>query len=329
MRKAFSKALSDSAERNSRLALVTADLGFQVFDEFQQKFGSRYINVGVAEAQMIYTAAGMAIEGWRPVAYSIASFATARPFEQIRYCISYPGLPVVLVGAGRGFLYSTSGVSHHASDDLALMTSLPGMTVVAPGDPNEVAQLFPQLLQLSGPSYFTVGRFGEPVYGALEPAVLGKARLLRDGERVALISTGDLAQEVSKAVDMLHREGIFPIAYQMHTVKPLDTGTLHTLAEQVATIIVLEEHLPYGGLWSSITMWHSENLVSTPLVRLGPPDRFILGNLRQHELRRRFCFDADAIAEACKQLWNHRSLTAEGILSSPRRNLLDLGPSWR
>jgi transketolase len=327
MRKVLAKALSDIAEKNPRLALITGDLGFQVFDEFQQKFGSRYINVGVAEAQMIYTAAGMAIEGWRPVAYSIASFATARPFEQIRYCISYPGLPVVLVGAGRGFLYSTSGVSHHALDDLGLMSSLPGMTVVAPGDPNEVAQLFPQLFQLPGPSYFTVGRFGEPIYEALEPAVLGKARLLRRGERVALISTGDLGREVSQAVDRLNGEGIFPIAYQMHTVKPLDTGTLHTLAEQVTTIIVLEEHLPHGGLWSSMSMWHTENGVPTRLVRLGPPDRFMLGNLRQDEWRRRFRFDADAIAELCKQVWSNKSLRAGGIRDPLWRNLPDLVPS--
>ena len=97
MRKAFSRALFRAAERDSRIVFVTADLGFQVFDEFRDRFGKRFINVGIAEAQLIYTAAGLAAEGWRPVAYSIASFATARPFEQIRYCISYPKLPVILV----------------------------------------------------------------------------------------------------------------------------------------------------------------------------------------------------------------------------------------
>ena len=146
MRRAFAEALVELGEQNPRLALITGDLGFQVFDEFESRFGSRFINVGVAEAQMVYTSVGMALEGWRPIAYSIASFATARPFEQIRFCVSYPNLPVVLVGAGRGYVYSTSGISHHAVDDIALMSVLPGMTVVVPGDPAEVKQLLPQVL---------------------------------------------------------------------------------------------------------------------------------------------------------------------------------------
>jgi len=307
MRKAFAHTLTECAEKNPRIALITGDLGFQVFDDFQRHFGPRYINVGVAEAQMIYTAAGMAIEGWRPVAYSIASFATARPFEQIRYCISYPRLPVVLVGAGRGYLYSTSGVSHHAADDFALLTSLPGMTVVATGDPNEVSQLFPQLFELPGPSYFTVGRFGEPAYEALEPAVLGKARLVRAGGQVAVISTGEIVQEVVKALDMLLTEGITPVAYQMHTVKPLDTAALTAIAAKASAIIVVEEHVPHGGLWSSICMWNAEVHYPGSLIRLGPPDAFMLGNAKQHELRKRCGFDAKAIAGMCKKIWQHHT----------------------
>ena len=150
MRRAFADTLNHVAAQNPRVMLLTGDLGFEVFDEFQARFGPRYVNVGIAEAQMITAAAGLAREGWFPVAYSIAAFATARPFEQIRFSVSYPNLPVVLVGAGGGYIYAPSGVSHHAADDLALMTALPGMTVVAPGDPNEVAQLLPQLFTQSG-----------------------------------------------------------------------------------------------------------------------------------------------------------------------------------
>lgn len=291
------------AEKNPRLVFITADLGFQVFDEFQARFGPRYINVGVAEAQMVYTAAGMALEGWRPVAYSIASFATARPFEQLRFCVSYPHLPVVLVGGGRGYVYSTSGVSHHAVDDLALMSLLPGMTVVVPGDPDEVRQLFPQVLELAGPAYFTVGRFGEPVYEAPEPAVLGRARLLRDGERVAVLSVGEVAHEALKAVDLLRSERIYPLVYQIHTVKPLDTDTLGLLRERVETIVVVEEHLPTGGLWSAISQWMSACATPLRLLRLGPPDAFALGNLRRDDLRSRLRMDHQAIAETCRAAW--------------------------
>ncbi|KAF0219365.1 MAG: hypothetical protein FD174_2064 [Geobacteraceae bacterium] len=306
MRRAFSDTLTKVAGENSRVALVTGDLGFQVFDEFHANCGPRYVNVGVAEAQMIYTAAGMAMAGWRPVAYSIASFATARPFEQIRYCVAYPNLPVILVGAGRGYLYSTSGVSHHAADDLALMTALPNMTVVAPGDPVEIEQLLPQLFTLNAPSYFTVGRFGEPTYDALEPAILGKARLLRDGSRVAIIGTGEIANEILKAYDVLNKERIQPLVYQMHTVKPLDTATLDMLSQRVHTMIIVEEHVPAGGLWSAVCDWKVRTGNPCNLLRLGAPDQFALGNLKQDELRKRWGFNADAIAQRCRELWKAR-----------------------
>jgi transketolase len=303
MRKAFSETLTRLAAEDPRIAFITGDLGFQVFDEFEKRFGPRYVNAGVAEAQMVYTAAGMASEGWKTVAYSIASFATARPFEQLRYCVAYPNLPVILVGAGRGYLYSTSGVSHHAADDFALMSALPNMTVVAPGDPGEIEQLLPQLFALGGPAYFTVGRFGEPSYEGLEPAILGKARLLRQGEKVAIIGTGEIANEILKAHSALASEGIIPSVYQMHTVKPLDTATLDTLSRQVGSIIIVEEHIPTGGLWSAVADWKVRSNAACRLVRLGAPDQFALGNLKQAELRKRWRFDAEAIADTCRIEW--------------------------
>jgi transketolase len=302
MRKAFSDTLLKVGEQNSRLAFVTGDLGFQVFDEFQTRFGPRYINAGVAEAQMINTAAGLAAEGFHTVAYSIASFATARPFEQIRYCVAYPNLPVTIVGAGRGLTYANAGVSHHALDDVALMTALPNMTVVIPGDPGEIEQLFPQVAALPGPAYFTVGRFGEPRYEAEEPAVLGRARLLRKGCGLAIVTMGEMAGEVLRACQMLADDKITPIVYQMHTVKPLDTATLDALAGHVDAILVVEEHLPMGGLWSAMTNWSASLERPAHLVRLGPPDRFALGNLTRDGFRRQMGFDAPAIAAACRQL---------------------------
>jgi len=302
MRKAFSDTLLQMGEQNPRLAFVTGDLGFQVFDEFHARFGPRYINAGVAEAQMINTAAGLAAEGFHAVAYSIASFATARPFEQIRYCVAYPNLPVTIVGAGRGLTYANAGVSHHALDDVALMTAIPNMTVVIPGDPGEIEALFPQVTALPGPSYFTVGRFGEPRYEAEEPAVLGRARLLRQGEEIAIVTMGEMAGEVLAACKLLAADGITPVVYQMHTIKPLDTGTLDALARRVGTILVAEEHLPMGGLWSAMTNWSATLDRPAHLVRLGPPDAFALGNLTRDGFRHRMGFDAPAIAAACRKL---------------------------
>jgi transketolase len=211
------------------------------------------------------------------------------------------------VGAGRGFTYSTSGVSHHAADDIALMSALPNMTVVIPGDPTELEQLFPQATRLAGPSYVTVGRFGEPRYQALEPAVLGRARLLKQGERVAIISTGEIANEVLKAVEWLKAEEITPVVYQMHTVKPLDTVTLDRLAREVNSFLIVDEHLPMGGLWSAMTNWLALREKPVRLTRLGPPDRFALGNFKREELRRKLGYDATAIRETCRRLWQTAS----------------------
>jgi transketolase len=300
MRKAFADTLTHVAAQNPRVILLTGDLGFQVFDEFHARFGPRYVNVGIAEAQMITAAAGLALEGWRPVAYSIASFVTARAFEQIRISVDYPNLPVVVAGAGGGYTYASSGVTHHSADDICLMSALPMMTVVAPGDSNEVAQLLPQVFQLAGPSYFRVGRYGEATYHADEPAVLGRARFLRDGERIAVVSTGDMASVVLQAVTILNSEGIYPIVYQMHTVKPLDTDSLDRLAGRVDTIITVEEHVPVGGLSAAVKAWRASRQTGPRVERIGPPDSLALGNLKREELRRRFKYDAESIAEACR-----------------------------
>ena len=164
MKLAFINRLTELAESDPRIMLLVGDLGFQIFDTFIERFELRYVNVGVAEAQMVCAAAGLAAVGYRPVTYSIASFATARCFEQIKLAVAYPNLPVVIVGAGGGYAYCSSGVTHHAGEDLALLCSLPGMTVVAPGNVQEVRDLLPQVMQLPGPAYFRIGRGKEPSY---------------------------------------------------------------------------------------------------------------------------------------------------------------------
>lgn len=304
MRKAFNDTLFTLAGENPRVALLTGDLGFQVFDPFHQKYGPRFVNVGVAEAALVTAAAGMAQEGWRPFAYSIASFITGRAFEQIRITVDYPNLPVVIVGGGGGYTYASSGVTHHAAEDIALMSLLPNMSVVIPGDPYEIRELMPQMVALNGPSYLRVGRYGEPTYAGDEAVVLGKGRRLRDGERVAVLTTGDMALVVHAALDTLASEKVFPMAYQFHTVKPLDTALLDTLAEQVDTFVIVEECFPGGGLASAISAWATSRETAPRIHRLGPPDRLALNNLVRDALRTELGYDAVGIANACRQAWS-------------------------
>jgi transketolase len=303
MRRAFADSLFKMAEMNDRVVFLTGDLGFEVFDDFRRRFGPRYVNVGVAEAHLMDAAAGLALEGFRPVAYSIASFATGRPFEQIRVSIAYHALPVVVVGAGGGYTYASSGVTHHAADDLGLMSLLPGMTVVAPGSPKELADLMPQLFQIPGPSYLRIGKFGEPDYPAAEPAVIARARLIRDGSRVAVLTVGDIVSEAVAAAAELQSEGISPVLYQIHTVKPLDTATLERLAGRTRTWVVVEEHLPTGGLFDAVSRWATDTLHPLRLVRLGAPDGFVFGNPHREALRCRIGIDRASIAAACRKAW--------------------------
>lgn len=304
MRRAFADTLLRLATEDPRIIFLTADLGFQVFDEYQARFPSRYVNVGVAEAQLICAAAGLALEGWRPIAYSIASFATGRPFEQIRVSVCYPRLPVMIVGAGGGFTYASSGVTHHAPDDLGLMSLLPGMTVVAPGSPEEVTALMPQMIRRSGPSYLRIGKFGEPNFAALEPAVLGRARRVRDGERVALLTVGDVVIEALQAVEALNHDGLYPALLHVHTLKPPDTAALDRLSRYATTWIVIEEQWPSAGLYAFVCRWKAVSGARVRVMRLGPEDEFILGNPHRSELRRRIRCDREAIAEMCRKAWH-------------------------
>jgi transketolase len=304
MRRAFVEALIKAAENDPRVIFLTGDLGYGVFDDFIARFGSRYVNVGIAEALLVNAAAGLAMEGFRPIVYSIASFMTARPFEQIRFTVGYPGLPVVIVGAGGGFCYSVSGISHHAPDDFALMSLIPDMTVVAPGDPNEVHALLPQILRLNGPSYIRIGKFGEPVYESPAPIELGRGRLLQAGKSVALLTTGETAPLALQAMQQLATEGIYPSLCQFHTIKPLDTSMLDHLASTTTTFICIEECLPQGGLYSGVLEWQRQTSSTVYLERLGPDDKFAFGNPNRENLRADMHFDSHAIADACRRAWH-------------------------
>lgn len=302
MKLAFIDTLTALAENDSRIVLMTGDLGFQIFDRFHEKFPGRYVNVGVAEAMMIDAAAGLALEGFRPFTYSIASFATARCFEQIKLSLAYHGLPVTVVGAGGGYAYSHSGVTHHAGEDLALMRVLPGMTVVSPGDVHEVAALTPQILQCNGPVYFRIGRGKEPESYWDEPVILGKARKMADGEGVAVLSTGESMVPVFKALQNLHGRGYFPAAYQFHTVKPLDSDILNELGRRMHTILVVEMHTHTGGLGSAVAEFYAEYENSPRVIRVSVPDCFVLGSPEQGELASRYGLDADAIEQRIVQI---------------------------
>ena len=302
MRRAFGDTLLRLAEEDERAIFLTGDLGFGVFDKFIETFPNRYINVGVAEAQMVACAAGLAMEGWRPFVYSIASFMTGRAFEQIRIAIGYHNLPVVVVGAGGGYTYASSGVTHHAKEDIALMSLIPGMSLLVPGDPEEVTKLMPQLIASDRPSYIRIGRFGEPTFTSDSPIELGRGRLVRKGQAIALLTTGGIVINALEAADKLQSDGIFPTVCHFHTVRPFDDATFREALNDVDTVIVIEDHGIQGGLGMAVQLRLAGMDRRIEYLRLGPGDEMALGNPSQELLMQKYRYNAESIEQVCRDL---------------------------
>ncbi len=223
MRSAFFRTLLESASADPRITLIVGDLGFGVVEPLAEQRPAQFLNAGVAEQNLTGVAAGMALMGRIVFTYSIANFPTLRCFEQIRNDVCYHRANVKIVALGGGFAYGALGMTHHATEDLAVMRALPEMTVVAPGDPVEAALATRALIQQAGPGYLRLGRAGEPaLHGSDVTFQLGKAIQVRDGKDLTLISTGGMLYTGVAAAAQLDALGVHSRVLSMHTLKPLD-----------------------------------------------------------------------------------------------------------
>ena len=253
MRTTFVETLCAVAERDRRVWLLTADLGYSVLEPFRDRFPDRYVNVGVAEQNMIGVAAGLARCGKTVFVYSIANFPTLRCLEQIRNDVCYHGCDVKVVSVGGGFTYGAQGYTHHGVEDLAILRCLPGMTVVAPGDPVETRLATAALAARKGPCYLRLGKAKEPVVHADETAFeVGRAITVRAGRHVTLISTGGMLKETVSVAERLRAVGVRARVLSMHTVKPLDEDAVLRAARETGGIVTVEEHSVTGGLGSAV-----------------------------------------------------------------------------
>lgn len=250
MRDAFVRALGELAAEDPRLTLVNGDLGFGVLTDFIERFPGQYVNAGVAEQNMTAIACGMAMTGARAYTYSIGNFPTLRCLEQLRNDVCYHHADVTVVAVGGGFSYGQLGVSHFATEDLAIMRALPEMTVVAPSDPWQAYELTRQLHARGGPVYLRIdkGLAGLP-RGEVE---LGKARQVRDGDDAVIFAAGGILSEAVAASDQLRREGVGVRVVDVHTIKPLDVDAISASIRACGHVVTLEEHVVAGGLGGAI-----------------------------------------------------------------------------
>lgn len=297
MRTAFIKTLFDIAKQDERINLIVGDLGYSVVEPFQKEFPSRFINAGVAEQNMTGMAAGLALSGKIVFTYSIANFPTLRCLEQIRNDICYHNANVKIVAVGGGFAYGALGMTHHATEDLAIMRSLPNLLVVAPGDPVEARLATQAIVEHEGPCYLRLGKAGEPKVHQTEPDFkLGKAIQIKDGTDITLIATGGMLFNTLKAAEKLEEQGISVRLLSMHTVKPLDTEAVLKAAVETSAIFTIEEHSIIGGLGGAVSETLAEPGNSQVYFkRLGIPSTFISQVGNQEYLRNLFSLSAEGI----------------------------------
>ena len=299
MRKALVKVLTERMESDDSIYVLTADTGFHVFDDFQKQFPDRFLNVGISEAAMMGMASGLALSGKRVFTYGIVPFVTMRCFEQVRNDLCYPCLPVTIVGVGGGLTYGTAGMSHHSIEDIAVMRTLPNMTIICPGDPVETERAVDALCDLPGPCYLRLGKTGEPVVHADGAAgfEIGKGIRLREGKDVALIATGNMLPTAAAACDILAQSGLTPELISMHTVKPIDRELIVDLASRCRKIATIEEHSIIGGLGAAAASVVVDEDLDVRLRQFALPDAYEHVAGSQDYLRRKHGLTAEHIAK--------------------------------
>ncbi len=297
MRDTFVNKLMQLAEKDRHVMLITGDLGFGVLKPFWETYPDQFINAGIAEQAMTGLAAGLAIEGKTVFTYSIGNFPTLRCLEQIRNDCAYHDANVKIVCVGGGFTYGALGMSHHATEDVAIMRALPGVTLFTPSDPMETGRCVELIYETQGTCYLRLGRGGEKqIHEGKCTFNVGEAVLGRAGCRIVFLVAGAIAGEVFAAAERLDQKGIRPAIYTFPTVKPLDTATILRSALEFDHIVTIEEHNIVGGFGSAVAeILSATSKPRAVLTRIGLEDTYssIVGS--QEYLRDRYGMSADKI----------------------------------
>ena len=299
MRDTFVRTLVELAKEDKRIELVTGDLGFGVLKPFWEQCPNQFTNAGIAEQNMTSVAAGMALEGKIVFTYSIGNFPTLRCLEQIRNDCAYHNANVKVVCVGGGFVYGSLGMSHQATEDMAVLRALPNVVVMAPADLVEAEECTKALAGYKGTAYLRLGRGGEKrIHEKIEGFEIGKAIKVHDGERVAIFSTGAIFEEVTAAYEALLRRGIQPAVYTFPTVKPIDSEVIQDIAGRFELVVTCEEHNVIGGFGGAVAEVMAEMGERTArLLRIGLNDEYSVSVGNQKYLRQQYGMDSVAIVE--------------------------------
>ena len=303
MKKTFFDTLYKLAEADKRVIFIKGDTAY--VPQFQNAFPQQYLDVGIAEQNMIGIAAGMALEGRIPFTYSIVNFSSMRCLEQIRNNIAYHNLNAKIISCGAGFDYGFLGATHHATEDLGIMRGMPNMTVFSPSDPYETVAVMHAALDINGPCFIRVGHGGENILHQkpIEDFKVGKAYKLVSGNDISIFATGSIAEEAVKAANELNSKGYDIGLYSFPTIKPIDKELIMRCANQSKLILTVEEHNVIGALGSAV----AEVMAEMPshcamLHRIGIQDTFAKIVGKRDFLKEKYNMNANAIMEVIKNI---------------------------
>ncbi len=304
MRQAALLGVYELARLDERVLFIGSDITKQNLEQFEAEFPDRFFMEGIYEAHIIGMSAGLALSGKIPYINTIATFLTRRCYEQIVVDLCMHELPVRLLGSGGGAVYAPLGPTHLATEDLAIMRAIPGMTVVAPCDADEMRRLLPATLDWPGPVYVRIAKGGDPIVSSDEhPFAIGRAIALREGGDVLLISTGVTTQVALEAAEALAADAIEATVLHVHTLKPLDTEQIVARAASAGAVLTVEEHTLPGGLGGAV----AEALLDAgqgkaPFARLGFPDVFPHELGSQAQIMAHYGLTAEAVADRVRGL---------------------------
>jgi transketolase len=298
MRNNFLDTLTKLAEKDKNIILLTGDLGYGVFDNFESRFPGQYFNVGVAEQNMIGLATGLALEGKKVVTYSIGNFGTLRCLEQIRNDACYHEANITILANGGGFSYGSLGMSHHTTEDLSIMRALPNISVVAPCTAYEASEATTAMITKGGVGYLRLDKDSAKDCFSNDPFVIGKSRRYKEGKDLSLIVTGGILSEAYIASEELKKLGIEVRLVGMHSIKPIDVDEIKDSALNTGGIVTIEEHNKDGGLGSAVSeVCMDLKMIPDKFLRIGLANKFssIVGS--QQYLRLRYKIDNKTIVK--------------------------------
>lgn len=303
MRDTFVKTLVELAKEDKNIELITGDLGFGVLKPYWKAVPDQFTNAGIAEQNMTTVAAGMALEGKTVFTYSIGNFPTLRCLEQIRNDCAYHNANVKVVCIGGGFVYGSLGMSHQATEDLAILRALPDVVVMAPADLVEAEECTKALAAYPGTAYLRLGRGGEKrIHDHIDNFQIGKAIKVRDGKKIAIFSTGAIFEEVNAAYNVLVEKGYDPAVYTFPTVKPIDTEVIKECAKEFDVVVTCEEHNIVGGFGSAVAEVMAEMKEKKAyLLRIGLNDEYSIKVGNQNYLRQQHGMDSASIVKKIEE----------------------------